>query len=274
MVKREKIMRVFIAIALLIVLLFELFPIYWAIVSSLRSRAEIVGMAPFYPTSFRIENYYEVFVKWKYYEYIINSVIVATGNTLLVLLITLPAAYALARFRLGVSRHLSFWILTNRMAPAAAFLLPLYMLFSMLKISGTYFGLILAYALFNIPLSIWMLTAAVGSVPRDVEESAMLDGLSPLGVLLRITIPLAKSGIAATGLLTWLFAWNHYVFGMILSGPGTKLITVALGDFALTTVGIEWEDVATMTVGTIIPVFIVLLIVRKTIVAGFSFGKI
>lgn len=268
------IVTVLIAVALLIVLLFELFPIYWAIVSSLRAREEIVGMAPIYPTSFKIQNFYDVFVKWKYYEYVVNSVIVATGNTVLVLLVTLPAAYALARFRMGVARHLSFWILTNRMAPPAAFLLPLYMLFSFLRLSGTFIGLILAYCVFNIPLSIWLLTAAIESIPRDIEEAAMLDGLSPFGVLTKITIPLAKSGIASTGLLTWLFAWNHYIFGMILSGPDTKLITVALGDFALTTVGIEWEYVATMTVGTIIPVFAVLFIVRRAIVSGFAFGKI
>jgi multiple sugar transport system permease protein len=95
--------------ALIIILLFELFPIYWAIVSSLRTRAEIVGMAPLYPTSFRIENYYDVFVKWKYYEYIVNSLIVASGNTLLVILLALPAAYALARFRIGPARHLPFY---------------------------------------------------------------------------------------------------------------------------------------------------------------------
>jgi len=268
------IVTVLIAIALLIVLIFELFPIYWVFVSSLRSRAEIVGKAPLYPTDFKIENFYNVFIKWGYYKYVINSIIVATGNMVLVLLVTLPAAYALARFRLGVARHLSFWILTNRMAPPAAFLLPLYMFFSFLRLSGTYLGLILAYCVFNIPLSIWLLTAAIESIPRDIEEAAMLDGLSPLGVLTKITIPLAKSGIASTGLLTWLFAWNHYIFGMILSGPGTKLITVALGDFALTTVGIEWEYVATMTAGTIIPVFVVLFIVRRAIVSGFAFGKL
>jgi multiple sugar transport system permease protein len=260
--------------ALIIILLFELFPIYWVIVSSLRTRAEIVGMAPFHPTSFRIENYYDVFVKWKYYEYIVNSLIVASGNTLLVILLALPAAYALTRFRIGPARHLSFWFLTNRMAPPAAFLLPLYILLSFLKLSGSYLGLIIAYALFNIPLSIWMLMAAIESIPREIEEAALLDGVSYLGIFIKIVIPLAKSGIVATSLLVWLFAWNHYIFGMILSGPGTKLMTVALGDFALTTVGIEWEYVATMTVGTIIPVFIVLFIVRKALVSGFAFGKI
>jgi multiple sugar transport system permease protein len=272
--KKATVVSIFTFVALIIILFFELFPVYWTIISSLRTRAEIVGMAPFYPTSFRIENYYDVFINWKYYEYIVNSLIVATGNTLLVILLTLPAAYALTRFRIGPARHLSFWFLTNRMAPPAAFLLPMYLLFSFFKLSGSYLGLIIAYTLFNIPLSIWMLMATIESIPREIEEAALLDGVSYFGILTKIIIPLAKSGIVATSLLVWLFAWNHYIFGMILSGPGTKLITVALGDFALTTVGIEWEYVATMTVGTIIPVFIVLLIVRKALVSGFAFGKI
>lgn len=271
---KVRISQILLIIGLIFVALFAIFPIYWAIVSSLRSRAEIVGEAPLYPTSFKIENYYHVFVYWKYYQYVLNSIIVATGNALLVLAITIPAAYALTRFRLRASRHLSFWILTNRMAPPAAFLLPMYLLMSFLKLSGTYLALIIAYCIFNIPLSIWLLSAAIGSVPKDIEEAAMLDGLSPLGVLLRIILPIARPGIVTTGLLTWLFAWNHYVFGMILAGPGTKLITVALGDFALTTVGIEWEYVATMTVGTIIPVIVILIIVRRAIVSGFAFGKI
>lgn len=271
---RRIVSLVMLIIGLTILAVFAVFPIYWAIVCSLRPRAEIVGEAPLYPTSFRIENYYHVFVRWKYYEYILNSFIVATGNSLLVLAITIPAAYALTRFRLRSSRHLLFWILTNRMAPPAAFLLPLYVLTSFLKLAGTYLGLILAYCVFNIPLSIWLLVAAIESIPKEVEEASMLDGLSPLGVLFRIVLPLARPGIVTAGLLTWLFAWNHYIFGMILAGPGTKLMTVALGDFALTTVGIEWEYVATMTVGTIIPVLIILLIVRRALVAGFAFGKI
>jgi multiple sugar transport system permease protein len=266
--------NILIFLALIAILFFELFPIYWVIISSLRTRAEIVGAAPFYPTSLRIENFHDVFLKWKYYEYIINSLIVSTGNTLLVLSSTLPAAYALARFRIGSARHLSFWFLTNRMSPPAAFLLPLYLLFSFFKLTGSYPALIIAYTLFNIPISIWMLMAAIESIPKEIEEAALLDGLSHFGILIRIVIPLARSGIVATSLLVWLFAWNHYVFGIILSGPGTKLITMALGDFALTTVGIEWEYVATMTVGTIVPVFIVLFIVRKAIVSGFAFGKI
>lgn len=271
---KDKVRSIMLISGLIIIAIFSLFPIYWTIITSLRSRAEVVGEAPFYPTGFKIENYYHVFIRWKYYEYIINSVIVATGNSLLVLLITIPAAYALTRFKLRSSRHLLFWILTNRMAPPAAFLLPLYIVMSFLKLSGTYFGLILAYCLFNIPLSIWLLAAAFENIPRDIEEAAMLDGLSPIGIMLRIILPLAKPGIVTAGLLTWLFAWNHYIFGMILAGPGTKLITVALGDFALTTVGIEWEYVATMSVGTIIPVLIILTIVRRALVAGFAFGKI
>jgi ABC-type sugar transport system, permease component len=109
--KKATLISIFTFAALVIILLFEMFPVYWVVVSSFRTRAEIVGMAPLYPTSFRIENFYDVFIKWKYYEYVINSLLVATGNTLLVILITLPAAYALARFRIRSRRHLSFWFL-------------------------------------------------------------------------------------------------------------------------------------------------------------------
>ena len=257
-----------------LIVIVSIFPIYWTVLTSLRSRVQIVSAAPLYPDSFLIENYIEILINRQYYIYVINSIITATGNALLVLAIGLPAAYALTRFRLKHSRTLTFWILTNRMAPPAAFLLPVYLIFTLMGLKGTFLSLILAYTLFNIPLTIWVLIGAIEAVPRDVEEAAMLDGLSPLGVLLRITIPLARPGVITAGLLAWLFAWNHYVFGMILAGPETKQITMALGDFAVTMIGIQWEYLAVMTVATILPVLVILIFVRNEIVRGFSFGRI
>lgn len=252
-----------------------LLPIYWTFAVSVRTRSEIFagqGNLLIDPTSLNWANYHNILFEQGYLDFVFNSLIIATGNTILVMILAVPAAYA---FRLGLrgSKDIFFWILTNRMAPPVVFLLPVFFLLSALNLTGTYFGLILVYCLFNLPFAIWLLYGIMKGIPREVDEAVYVDGGDDIDVLLEVIVPLSKPGIAVGGLLVWLFAWNHYVFTILLTSGDTATITNGIAQF-FTTVGTAWGQLAAATMITMIPGLVLASIVQRHIVTGLTFGAV
>ena len=250
-------------------------PMYWTFAVSVRSRAGIfAGQRNLLldVTSLNWDNYATILLDQGYLDFVINSLIIATGNTVLVMVLAVPAAYA---FRLGLrgSKDIFFWILTNRMAPPVVFLLPVFFLVSGLGLSGTYVGLILVYCLFNLPFAIWLLHGIMKGIPREVDEAVYVDGGNDIDVLLEVIIPLSKPGIAVGSLLVWLFAWNHYVFTILLTSGDTATITNGIAQF-FTTVGTAWGQLAAATMVTMLPGLVLAAIVQKHIVTGLTFGAV
>ena len=250
-------------------------PMYWTFAVSVRSRAGIfAGQRNLLldVTSLNWDNYATILLDQGYLDFVVNSLIIATGNTILVMLLAVPAAYA---FRLGLrgSKDIFFWILTNRMAPPVVFLLPVFFLVSGLGLSGTYIGLILVYCLFNLPFAIWLLHGIMKGIPREVDEAVYVDGGNDIDVLLEVIIPLSKPGIAVGSLLVWLFAWNHYVFTILLTSGDTATITNGIAQF-FTTVGTAWGQLAAATMVTMLPGLVLAAIVQKHIVTGLTFGAV
>ncbi|MCR8454614.1 MAG: carbohydrate ABC transporter permease [Crenarchaeota archaeon] len=274
----ENVKKILKALVVIILLVWTLLPIYWMIITSVKQGIETAGEVQRlpYPPNPTLDNYNYILFRRGYIKYLTNSLIIAGGNTALVLLVSVPAAYAFVRSRFQPLRHLQFWFLTNRMAPAAAFFLPVFTLFAALKLSGTYYAMWLAYCVFNIPLAVWMLIAAISAVPRELEEAAMIDGLSQLGAIRRIVLPLIRRSLVVVGLLVFLFAWNHYLFGLVLSDAITKPMPVAIGDFALaTSEGAYYRAyVACQVTVLLIPVLIILAVVRRNILLGFGLGRV
>ncbi|MEM3104188.1 MAG: carbohydrate ABC transporter permease [Candidatus Bathyarchaeia archaeon] len=274
----ENVKKILKALVVIILLVWTLLPIYWMIITSVKQGIETAGEVQRlpYPPNPTLDNYNYILFRRGYIKYLTNSLIIAGGNTALVLLVSVPAAYAFVRSRFQPLRHLQFWFLTNRMAPAAAFFLPVFTLFAALKLSGTYYAMWLAYCVFNIPLAVWMLIAAISAVPRELEEAAMIDGLSQLGAIRRIVLPLIRRSLVVVGLLVFLFAWNHYLFGLVLSDAITKPMPVAIGDFALaTSEGAYYRAyVACQVTILLIPVLIILAVVRRNILLGFGLGRV
>mgnify|MGYP001046553217 CR=1 FL=1 len=266
------------ALIITILIIWTLLPIYWMVITSVKQGIETAREAQRlpYPPNPTLENYEYILFRREYLKYLTNSLIVATGNTLLVLLLSIPAAYAFVRSRFTAFRHLQFWYLTNRMAPPAAFFIPMFVLFSALQIRGEYISMILAYCVFNLPLAVWLLMSAVEAVPRELEEAGLIDGLTTFGVLRHVVLPLIRRSIVVTGLLVWLFAWNHYLFGLVLGGAATKTMPIAIGDFALaTSEGAYYKAyVACQVVTLLIPVLVILAVVRRNIVLGFGLGRV
>ena len=259
--------------------LVTLFPIYWMFVISAKSRSDLFGIPSFLLTSFYADNYISTLNNPTFRGYMINSIVVATSNSLLVTVLALLATYALSRYPLVGKENIFFWTITNRMAPAAVFLLPLFLLYTKAftigswKLYDTRLGLILLYCVFNLPFAIWTLRGIVDAIPKELDEAAMVDGASLWQTLTRVIIPLARPGLAVTAILTWVFAWNEYLFAATLTSVHARTITTGLAEF-VTVTGTNWGQLAATAMLTMIPAIVFLGLVQRHIVAGLTFGAV
>ena len=209
----------------------------------------------------------------------INSIVIATSNAVLVTTLALLATYALSRFRLAGRDNIFFWTITNRMAPPAVFLLPLFLLFTRVFVVGdwrmfdTRIGLILLYCVFNLPFAIWLLKGMVDAIPVELDEAAMLDGAGTGQILLKVIVPLARPGIAVTAILAWVFAWNEYLFAATLTSVHARTITTGLAEF-VTVTGTNWGEMAAVAMLTLLPAALFVGLVQRHIVAGLTFGAL
>lgn len=256
-----------------------LFPIYWLFVISVKpavqlfSTPEVILTDPFWG------NYAKVWGDRLLRSYMLNSVIISTGNAVLCTVLGFFACYALSRFNMSGKESIFFWTITNRMAPPAVFLLPLFLLMTQVYVVGdwklldTRIGMILVYCTFNLPFAIWTLRPTVDGIPKELDEAAFVDGASPWKVITEVVFPLCRPGLAVTLILTWVFAWNEYLLAATLTNFNARTLTTALSEY-VTTTGTEWGIMATISVFTLIPALIVFGMVQKHIVAGLTFGAV
>lgn len=259
--------------------LVTLLPIYWLFVISARTRVELFGRPSLLQTSFYVQNYIKPLSSSVFQRYLTNSLIIATSNALLVAILAVLATYALSRWKLAGKDSIFFWLITNRMAPAAAFILPLYLLFTgWFRIGGmtlfdTRIGLVLLYCLFNLPFAIWLMKGIMDGIPIELDEAAFVDGANMWTVLFRIIIPLAGPGIAVTVILSWVFAWNEYLFAASLTSVRARTITTGLAEF-VTVTGTNWGEMAAVAFISLLPALIFLAFVQRYIVMGLTFGAV
>ena len=259
--------------------LITLLPIYWLFVVSARTRVELFGRPTLLQTSFYAENYIKPLTNPVFQRYLTNSLIVATSNALLVAVLAVLASYALSRWKLPGSDNIFFWLITNRMAPAAAFALPLFLLFTRIFRIGdwsmfdTRIGLILLYCVFNLPFAIWLMKGIMDGIPIELDEAAVVDGANMWTVLTRVIVPLAGPGIAVTVILSWVFAWNEYLFAASLTSVNARTITTGLAEF-VTVTGTNWGEMAAVATISLLPALIFLVFVQRYIVMGLTFGAV
>ena len=256
-----------------------LFPIYWMFLISSKSRAELFGIPSVFITSFFPDNYINTITDPTIQGYMINSIITASGNSLLVTTLALLATYALSRYRLVGKENVFFWTITNRMAPPAVFLLPLFLLYTQSfaigewKLYDTNIGLILLYCVFNLPFAIWTLRGIIDGIPREIDDAALVDGANLWQILTLVILPLARPGLAVTAILTWVFAWNEYLFAATLTSIKARTITTGLAEF-VTVTGTNWGMMAAAATLTLVPALVFLGLVQRHIVAGLTFGAV
>ena len=259
--------------------LITLVPIYWMFLVSIRRRVDLFGNPSFIPDRVFWGNYIEVLSDDTFRRYMVNSLIVATSNAVLVSVLGLLAAYALSRYALTGKNNIFFWALTNRMAPPAAFLMPLFLMYTQVFAIGdwslldTRIGLILLYCVFNLPFALWLLQGIIDGIPKELDEAAMVDGANTMQVLWTIIIPLARPGLAVTAILAWVFAWNEYLFAATLTRVEARTITTGLAEY-VTVTGTNWGEMAAVAALTLLPAVVFLGLVQRHIVAGLTFGAV
>ena len=263
----------------IVMTLITIVPIYWMVVVSARSRVELFSAGKLIQTSFYVQNYIKPLSNPVFQRYLINSIIIATSNALLVAVLAVLATYALSRWRLRGSDNIFFWTITNRMAPPAAFALPLFQLFTRVFRVGSWtmfdtrIGLILLYCVFNLPFAIWLMKGIMDGIPIELDEAALVDGASTWTVLWKIIVPLGAPGIAVTIILSWVFAWNEYLFAASLTSVAARTITTGLAEF-VTVTGTNWGEMAAVATISLLPAFIFLAFVQRYIVMGLTFGAV
>ncbi len=270
---RTKLKSIILAIIAAVVFFVILFPAVVLLLTSIKTELDAMSFPPkwiFQPT---LKNYVEIFKTSPLLGYGFNSFIVASLNTGACLIIGSLAAYGLARFKFRGSDDLAFWFLSIRMMPPVAGIIPLYIIMKNLRLLDTIWCLILVYLTFNLPFVIWMLKGFFDEVPREIEESALIDGCSEFGVYYRIALPLIAPGLAATAILAFIFSWNEFLFALILTGTRAVTLPVGIMGFMKET-GINWGYMTAGGVLALLPVIFFVTLVQKHLVKGLTMGAI
>ncbi len=253
--------------------LFLLLPIYWLVLMSLKTNTEITTTFTLWPDDLTFANYAVIFNDASWYSGYINSTIYVVINTAISLAVALPAAYAFSRYRFLGDKHLFFWLLTNRMAPPAVFALPFFQLYSAVGLFDTHIAVALAHCLFNVPLAVWILEGFMSGVPKEIDETAYIDGHSFPSFFTRIFIPNIKSGIGVTAFFCFMFSWVELLLARTLTTVNAKPIAATMTR-TVSASGIDWGVLAAAGVLTIVPGALVIWFVRNYIAKGFALGRV
>jgi glycerol transport system permease protein len=254
-------------------ILFLMLPIYWLVNMSFKTTNEILGTFSLWPQNFTTENYVKIFTDPVWYSGYVNSLIYVTMNTVISVAAALPAAYAFSRYRFMGDKHLFFWLLTNRMAPPAIFVLPFIQLYSSVGLFDTHIAVAMAHLLFNIPLAVWILEGFMSGVPREVDETAYIDGYSFPKFFVKIFMPLIASGIGVAMFFCFMFSWVEMLLAKSLTSVQARpIVSVMTRTSSIS--GYELGQLAAAGVLTIIPGALVIYFVRNYIAKGFALGRV
>ena len=266
----KTLMRYLMSLQVIVLCIVLFAPIAWMILASFKNRTEITKYPPeifFTPT---LENYQHLFTRTDFLENTLNSFYVAGGSTVLGLLLALPAAYAISWHRMTWPATLTLFA---RMAPGTLFLLPWFIMFSNVGLSGTHLALIITHAVITLPIALWTMLPHFDGLPRELTESAQIDGCSSLKILTLIALPIVMPGLIVAIILSFIFSWNYFLFALALSGISSKTAIVASFNFIGEGVTNWGALMAAATVIALPPIILTFLIQRK-LVAGLSFGAV
>ena len=261
---------VFRAVFLAVCGLLGILPIAWMILASLKTNIDIYDPAKTFSFSPTLRNYSAVFEQENFLEFLVNSLIIGVGSTLLALVLGVPAAYSIQRFSMGKS---SVLILLSRVIPHVTLLVPWYFIFASLGLVGGYSSLVISHMFISVPLIVWVMIGVFEGVPEELEEAARVDGLTHIGAFIRIILPLAVPGIATSAMLSFIFSWNNFVFALVLSGTDTRTLPVAVFNF-IGYASIDWGALMAACVSITAPMMVIALLGQKYVVAGMTAGAV
>jgi len=257
------------------IVVYAVFPFYWAIVTSLRSGQALFSTA-LLPEDFNFANYVAIFAEQPFARNILNSSIVSLATVFLSLALAVPASYALGRIAFGGRGVLLLGILAISMFPQIAVLSGMFEIIQQLGLYNRLLGLSLSYLLITLPFTVWVLTVFMGELPREIEEAAIVDGASPFVLIWQILFPLAAPAVAATGLLAFIAAWNEFLFALTFTlSSNTRTVPVAIALISgATGYELPWGNIMAASVVVTLPLVVLVLIFQRRIVAGLTAGAV
>jgi multiple sugar transport system permease protein len=255
------------------VILAWLFPVYWVVLTSFKPTLEINSPVPSFVFAPTWENYQDLFAKFEFAGILLNSVAVTFASCAIVMAMGTTAAYALARMKVPGEKNISMWILSLRFLPVIAVAIPFYLQWQDLNLLDTYPGLIIVYVAFNLPFAIWLLRGFLADMPIELEEAALLDGLSRLQILRRVALPVILPGLASTAIFVFVFTWNEYLMALMLTSVKSVTVPVQISKFVMP-YAILWGDLSAAVVIQLVPMLAVVFLLQRHIVRGMTLGAV
>jgi multiple sugar transport system permease protein len=255
---------------LAVLLVFFLFPLFWMILTSLKTNMQAMAFPPLWLFSPTVQNYVDVFARNPFLEYMLNSTLIAVSAVGLSLAVGLPAAYSMARWR---QRSLGMLFLLVKILPGIAFLVPLFVIYRQLGLINTLPGVALAHVIIVLPLVVWIMVGFFEDIPKELEEAALIDGATRIGIFLRIVLPLSKPGIVAATILGFIASWNNFIFALILGGKNTVTLPMAVYGF-VSFEDVNWGGLTAAATVITLPILLLSLIVQKHLAGGLTIGAV
>jgi multiple sugar transport system permease protein len=261
-------------VVLALAVLWTVVPLAWMALSSFKSKSDVTASTPTVVFSPSLENYRGLFTgQNNLLGYLGQSVLAALSASVVAVALGAVAGYGLARTRMRGKRHLAFWIISTRMAPIAAVVLPLFLMFRTAGLVDSPLGLVLAYLSFDLPFAIWLMSAFFADIPASLEESALVEGCNRWQAFWRVVLPLTKAGLVTTWVLCLVFAWNDYAFATVFSGPHSQTLPIAASQL-VTQTGIDWGQLTAIGTIVVVPMMLAGLAVRRWLVTGLTLGAV
>lgn len=269
--KRKRLVKnILFYLSIVIILFVLLFPFMWMVLASFKLNKDILNvdkMINFVPT---VKNYISVFVDYDFFKPLKNSAIISISSTGLALLLGLPCAYAIGRARMHLFSGI---ILMIRIIPAISFLVPWYLLFTKLKLTGTFTSMIICHLIVSLPTIIWIMIPYFETIPRELEESAKVDGSSNMNTFIKIMLPLAVPGILTSGILAFVNSWNNFLFALTLSSSRTTTLPIAIYQF-ISYSNVNWGGIMAASVIITLPIIIISFFLQRYIITGMTAGAV
>jgi multiple sugar transport system permease protein len=263
----------FLQIAAVLVIALWLFPVYWILLTSFKPLNEINSAIPTFTFVPNLNNYWDLFSQFQFAGVLFNTLTIAFTTCAIVLVIGLPAAYSLARLKTPGEKHIALWILSLRFVPPIVVGIPLYLQWQSLNLLDTQLGLIIVYVSFNLPFAIWLLRGFLTDLPFELEEAALLDGLTRTQIIRRIVIPISLPGIASTAIFTFVFTWNEYLMALLLTSVKAVTVPVTISKF-VQPYTILWGNLSAAVVIQLVPMLLVVFLLQRHIVRGLTLGAV
>ncbi|OUM97620.1 MAG: sugar ABC transporter permease [Paenibacillaceae bacterium ZCTH02-B3] len=249
-------------------------PVLWIFLAAFKTKEQILAIPPKWIFTPTFENISNMFSGMNFEKYAVNSVIISLSAVVIAIIVSFFASYSFSRYKPKGTDFLMFLLLSMRMVPGAAVVVPIYLMYTALGWKDTYYGIILLYAMFSIPFSVWILKGFIDGVSLRYDETALVNGGSRMHVMFRVILPQVKPGLVAAFIFNIIFVWNEFLFNFIIGGKKVTTIPVALATGLYKTHGVDWTFIASLSLVYMLPLILMIYFFQRYLLVGMTFGTV